>query len=300
MKILITGAAGQLGYELQAVFAEHQLFLGDTDNFDITNAETVMAKTKEFNPDLIIHAAAYTNVDGAEANQTLCKAINVEGSANVAAAAEAVGAKLVAISTDYVFDGQQSKPYGETDKPNPASFYGQTKLEGEQAVTAGCTRAFICRTAWLYGGPKPSQSTDFNQLPYKNFVYTMLKVGRDREQLEVVGDQVGAPTYAKDLALAIKQLVKTDRYGIYHLTNSGQTNWADFAETIFQLAGYQTKVKSISSQQWQTNNPAATKRPAYSVLGHHALLEAGLTPPRSWQEAIADFLSEISTSRGNQ
>jgi dTDP-4-dehydrorhamnose reductase len=291
MKILITGANGQLGYHLKQSFAAHELYLGDTENYDITNAETVDRETEQFQPDLIIHGAAYTYVDGAEANQELCRQINVEGSRNVAKAAKSVGAKMVAISTDYVFAGDSQTPYKETDTPNPLSFYGQTKYEGELAVSETLDQYFICRTSWLYGGPKPSPTNNIDA-PYKNFVYTMLRAGRNNDQLAVVSDQVGAPTYAHDLAQTLVQLVATDKYGIYHITNSGTTNWADFAERIFELATYKTIVKHISSQEWATQNPNATKRPGYSVLAHDALKVADLEDVRSWDQAAADFLSE--------
>ncbi len=295
MKILITGAKGQLGYHLQQVFADDELFLGDIDNYDITKPEIILPATEQFKPDLIIHGAAYTNVDGAEANKELCYAINVTGSENVAKAAQAVGAKVLAISTDYVFAGDKGTPYLETDSPNPISYYGKTKYEGEMALLEIVKESYICRTSWLYGGPKPTPTTDFaNTGAIKNFVYTMLRVGKDKHQLEVVGDQQGGPTYAEDLALKVKEIITTDRYGIYHTTNSGITNWAAFAQTIFDLAGYNTKVKPISSQEYADKNPQSTRRPSYSVLGHQGLKEAGLADLRSWQEAISHFMAEFS------
>ncbi len=292
MKILITGANGQLGYHLKAAFADHELYLGDTANYDITDRELVLRETEKFNPDLIIHGAAYTNVDGAEKNRELCRLINVEGSRNVAEAAKLNGAAVVAISTDYVFAGDKGTPYTESDEPQPLSFYGQTKYEGEQAVRSMTDRHYICRTSWLYGGPKPGPDFDFaDPVNPKNFVLTMLRVGRDRDQVEVVSDQKGGPTYAHDLAEKIKELVATEKYGTYHLTNSGVTNWAEFTEEIFKQARYSTSVKHLTSSQWAEKNPTTTERPKYSVLGHDNLIKAGLGDMRSWQEAIADFLS---------
>lgn len=293
MKILITGANGQLGYHLQQAFAEHQLYLGDTENYDITKPDQVNRETEQFQPDLIIHGAAYTNVDGAETNQELCRAINVQGTYNVALAAKAVGAKMVTISTDYVFAGDQTEPYRETDHPHPLSYYGLTKLQSEQITQEVNPQSFICRTAWLYGGPKPTATSDLANNRIKNFVYTMLRVGKGRDTIEVVGDQFGGPTYAGDLAEAIKAIATTDQYGIYHTTNSGSTSWANFAQTIFNLAGYPTKVIAISSTIWEQRNPNSTKRPKYSVLGHYALEQAGLPDLRDWKEAISDFLSEF-------
>ncbi len=293
MKVLITGANGQLGYHLKQTFAEHELFLGDTENYNITNRDLVMRETELFNPDLIIHAAAYTNVDKAETDRELCQLINVDGSRHVAEAAKQAGAKIVAISTDYVFAGDKGSPYLETDQPNPLSFYGQTKYEGEEAVRQTAEQHFICRTSWLYGGPKPLAISNFNDMPFKNFVYTMLRVGRDKNEVQVVADQFGSPTYANDLAEKIKELIKTEVYGTYHTTNSGQTNWAEFTETIFKLSRYNTTVKHITSEEWEAISPSATKRPRYSVLGHDNLLKAGLADVRPWRAAITDFLCEM-------
>jgi dTDP-4-dehydrorhamnose reductase len=294
MKLLITGANGQLGYHLKQVFHNETLYLGDTDNYDITDAALVLRETEQFQPDVIIHAAAYTNVDKAEIDRELCEKINVEGSRNVALAAKAVGAKLVAISTDYVFSGDSQTPYKETDTPNPVSSYGQTKFDGEKAVQETLSEHYICRTSWLYGGPKPTPETDFTTagLP-KNFVNTMLRVGKTKDEVSVVADQQGGPTYAHDLALKIKELIKTDKFGIYHITNSGVTNWADFATAIFKTARYTTTVKHVSSVEWELLTPSTTKRPAYSVLAHDNLLAAGLADTRNWQDALADYLSEM-------
>lgn len=292
MKILITGANGQLGYELQNAFSEHELYLGDTHNYDITDLDLIIKETKGFQPELIIHGAAWTNVDGAEANKDLCKAINVDGSRNVATAAKSVDVPIVAISTDYVFPGDAAEPYKESDQPNPLSFYGQTKLDGEKAVQEVTDKFYICRTAWLYGGPKPTPETDFSiaQLP-KNFVNTMLRVGKGKPEMGVVGDQLGGPTYAKDLSLKIKELIGTENYGIYHITNTGVTSWAGFSREIFSKANYSTVVKDLTSEEWESINPTSTKRPKYSVLGHENLAKAGLSETRSWQAALADYLS---------
>lgn len=310
MKILITGAKGQLGYHLQKVLDSHELFLGDTDNYDITKPEIVMAQTARFQPEVIIHAAAYTNVDGAETQKELCRAINVDGSRNVAEAAKSVNAKIVAISTDYVFAGDKDSPYLESDPPNPISYYGQTKLKGEEAVRSTTNQYYICRTAWLYGGPKPIRQNrlegedrprdldyfniDADNPPFKNFVYTMLKIGRGKDRIRVVQDQIGSPTYAADLAETISQLIKTNNFGTYHITNGGHTNWADFAREIFRLAKYSTTVSDLTSEQWAKKNRESTKRPAYSVLANKKIREIGLPPLRDWHGAIGDFLSEVN------
>lgn len=294
MKILITGADGQLGYHLKQVFADHELFLGDVANFDITNRDVVMRETTAFQPEVIIHAAAYTNVDKAEVDQELCRRINIDGTRNVAEAAKAVDAKLVAISTDYVFAGNKGEPYLESDPPAPLSFYGHTKYEAEKAVAMTAPKHFICRTSWLYGGPKPTKDMDFTQpgLP-KNFVLTMLRVGRTQPTVEVVSDQVGGPTYAQDLAEYLKRLIESEEYGVYHLTNAGVTNWAAFAQEIFATAQYPTSVTPISSEAWSEKYPQSTDRPKYSVLGHQRLLDLGWPDLRSWQDALHDYLSEL-------
>lgn len=293
MKILITGARGQLGYHLQKVFADHELYLGDSQNLDITQEGVVNREVENFRPDVIIHAAAYTNVDQAETDRDRCWQVNVTGTRHIAQAARAVDAKLVAISTDYVFPGDKGTPYLENDTPGPLSYYGQTKLEAEKLVAQLAPKHFICRTSWLYGGPKPTSTTDYTaQGMPKNFVYTMLRVGKNREQVEVVNDQMGSPTYAQDVAYYTKRLIETMQYGVYHLTNSGETTWADFASEIFRLAGYTTKVNGISSADWAAKNPQATQRPAYSVLTHQHLVDIGLPDLRSWQEALADFLAD--------
>ncbi len=295
MRVLITGANGQLGYHLQQAFSEHELYLGDVDNFDITNRDLTLRETEIFKPDLIIHGAAYTNVDGAETNKELAYAINVNGSKHVAEAATLVGAKIIAISTDYVFAGNKGTPYLETDEPNPQSYYGKTKYEGEQAVVEIAPKHFICRTAWLYGGPKPRTTTDLTSYPFKNFAVTMLRLGKERESLEVVADQLGGPTYAKDLAEHVKRIAETDVYGIYHVTNAGVTNWADFTREIFRLAGYKTTVNDVTSAHYAAKYPQAAKRPAYSVLGHEALIATDLPDLRPWQDALADFLADYQS-----
>lgn len=295
MKILITGADGQLGYHLKRVFADHELFLGDVANFDITNREVVMRETAGFDPDVIIHAAAYTNVDKAEVDKDLCSRVNIDGTRHVAEAAIAVDAKLIAISTDYVFSGNKGQPYLESDPPAPLSFYGHTKYEAEKAIVTATPKHFICRTSWLYGGPKPIKGMDFAQagLP-KNFVLTMLRIGSTQPTVEVVNDQVGGPTYAQDLAEYLLPIANSEEYGIYHLTNAGVTSWADFAQAIFSDAHYPTSVSPISSEQWAAKYPQSTDRPKYSVLGHQRLFDLGWPDLRPWQNALADYLSELA------
>lgn len=294
MKILVTGANGQLGYHIQQVFADHKLYLGTSSNFDITDRSTVMSQTTKFQPEVIIHCAAYTDVDRAEADRDQARTVNVDGSRYVAEAVKAIGATLVAISTDYVFAGDKSSPYAETDPTGPKSYYGQTKLAGEQTIQQILSNYYICRTGWLYGGAKPTPNPNFSQTLHKNFVSSMLEAGRHGATVEVVDDQIGAPTYAADLAETIKTLLSSGKYGVYHVSNHGQTNWAEFAGYIFTKSRYSTTVKHIKTADWVKSHPDSARRPAYSILGHQALKQAGIPELRSWQKAIDDFLSNYA------
>lgn len=283
MKILITGANGQLGYELQQVFANHQLILTDIDSLDITNRETVKLSVSNNRPQVIIHAAAYTAVDGLQNNRDIAFVVNRDGSRNIAQAAKLAGARLVAISTDYVFDGTKTRPYKETDKPRPPNVYGQSKLAGEEAIIKAYPQAIIVRTAWLYGGTGG----------HKNFVRTILRKAKVGEPLKVVDDQVGSPTYARHLAQAIKQIIDQNLpAGIYHAVNSGQASWFEFAKEIVKLAKIKTDLPAQAGLQpiktSQLNLPA--KRPVYSVLSTKKLASYGITLP-SWQKALKEFLS---------
>jgi dTDP-4-dehydrorhamnose reductase len=256
MNILITGCNGQLGNEMQLLekqHPEHTFFNTDVAELDITNQEAIETFVTEHEIEGIVNCAAYTAVDKAESNKALCTALNTEAPAYLAMAIEKRGGWLVQISTDYVFDGTKHTPYVETDTPCPDSVYGSTKLAGELAVSKFCKRTMIIRTAWLY-------STFGN-----NFVKTMIRLGREKEQLGVVFDQIGTPTYAADLAWAIFTVIETPvwRPGVYHFTNEGVCSWYDFTLAIHELAGItRCKVRPILSAEYEYKTP----RPHYSVL----------------------------------
>lgn len=276
MKILVTGANGQLGQELvqQLKNDEVGFFSFTKEELDITNLDSVFKITREIQPDVIINAAAYTKVDKAETEETLAFSVNAYGQRNLSIAAEEVGAKICYISTDYVFDGTASEPYTEYTIVNPLGIYGKSKYAGEQLTQSLSTKYFIVRTAWVYGEYGP------------NFVKTMLRLAEENSELGVVSDQIGSPTYTVDLASFIIELVKTDKYGIYHCTNSGTCSWYEFAKAIFEEVGKDIKVNPLTSDQY----PTTAKRPNYSVLSDLALRINGFEPRRHWREALHSFL----------
>ncbi|ODV54801.1 dTDP-4-dehydrorhamnose reductase [Lysinibacillus fusiformis] len=278
MKIIVTGANGQLGQELvkQLTDSEHDLFVFTKTDLDITDTERVLTVCNDIKPQIIINAAAYTNVDGAETNKELAFQVNAVGQRNLTVAAEKVGAKICYISTDYVFNGQATSPYNEYMNVDPLGVYGQSKYAGEFLTQTLNTKYFIVRTAWVYGEYGP------------NFVKTMLKLAEEKSELGVVHDQVGSPTYTVDLAEFIIELVQTEKYGIYHCTNSGTCSWFEFAQEIFKLANKDIKVKPLTSDQF--SRPA--KRPAYSVLGDLSVRINGFIPRRSWKEALDEYINK--------
>ncbi|MFA1737503.1 dTDP-4-dehydrorhamnose reductase [Lysinibacillus fusiformis] len=278
MKIIVTGANGQLGQELvkQLTDSEHDLFVFTKTDLDITDTERVLTVCNDIKPQIIINSAAYTNVDGAETNEELAFQVNAVGQRNLTVAAEKVGAKICYISTDYVFNGQATSPYNEYMNVDPLGVYGQSKYAGEFLTQTLNTKYFIVRTAWVYGEYGP------------NFVKTMLKLAEEKSELGVVHDQVGSPTYTVDLAEFIIELVQTEKYGIYHCTNSGTCSWFEFAQEIFKLANKDIKVKPLTSDQF--SRPA--KRPAYSVLGDLSVRINGFIPRRSWKEALDEYINK--------
>lgn len=277
MKILITGSNGQLGRELVGRLQGTDFLATDVAEMDITNQENTLAVINAYQPDVVLHGAAYTNVDGAEQNSEIAYKINAIGTQNVAAACLQCGAKMVYISTDYVFDGTLGRAYHEFDQTNPQSVYGKTKLAGEVLAKHILNRLFIVRTSWLYG--------DGN-----NFVRTMVKLGQEKAELKVVDDQYGCPTSTKDLAEAILRLIHTEHYGTYHGTNTGVTTWCDFAKKIFELSG-NDRVTVLSQTTQELNRPAP--RPAYSPLENMMLsLTIDYTMP-SWEEALKEYLCSL-------
>lgn len=279
MKILVAGANGQLGQELvqQLQKADVELFAFTKTELDICNLELVLAEVEKIQPDVIINVAAYTKVDLAESNEDLAFTVNAYGQRNLTVAAEKVGAKICYVSTDYVFDGETSEPYEEYASVNPIGVYGKSKYAGEQLTQTLSSKYFIVRTAWVYG--------EYGL----NFVKTMLRLGAERDELGVVSDQIGAPTYTVDLAMFILELVQTEKYGIYHCTNSGSCSWYEFAQVIFEESRLTVKVKPLTTEQY----PTLAKRPAYSVLSHRTLEKNGFGPMRHWRDALKDFLDNF-------
>ena len=283
MKILLSGANGQLGRCFQDLVSKTDTVLAlGSQELDISNLQAVLAVAEEFRPDIIINAAAYTAVDKAESDAARAGAVNCHGPENLALAAKQVGARLVHVSTDYVFDGSGSVPYLETDAVNPLGVYGQTKLAGELLVQSVLPEAIIIRTAWVF--------SEYGN----NFVKTMLRLAKDRPELGVVADQVGCPTYAGDIAAAIIKLVAGNAPGgIYHYCGDRSVSWAEFAQAIFaegESAGVlasQPKVNFISTEQY----PTPAKRPAYSVLSTAKI--AAYYPASDWQAALVKIIPNL-------
>ena len=286
MRTLVTGANGQLGHDVikelqsrghEGVGAD---VVGDYVLMDITDKESVEKTIKEINPDAVIHCAAWTNVDGAEDEENKPKvyAINVEGTRNIAEACKETGAKLLYLSTDYVFNGQGENPWKPDDKSYaPLNYYGQTKLEGELAV-AELEKFFIVRIAWVFG------------LNGKNFIKTMINVGKTHEEVRVVNDQIGTPTYTKDLARLLVDMVETEKYGYYHATNEGgYISWFDLCCEAYKQYGLSTKVIPVTTEEYGLSK---AKRPENSRLDKSKLRECGFEPLPVWQDAVKRYLEE--------
>lgn len=287
-KVLVTGCNGQLGRAIQKEYAGDVTFIltdvaegeGIT-SLDITDIDAVMSLVLAQKPDVIINCAALTNVDGCEKMWDLAYKINAIGPRNLAIAATAVGAKLVHVSTDYVFAGTERTPRTEFDSPDPISAYGKTKLEGEQFVRQFAEKFFILRTAWLYGDGK-------------NFVKTMVRVAKTHDEVSVVCDQFGSPTSAVELAKMIHFLEGTDNYGIFHATCEGETNWADFTEAFYAKLGITAKVNHITSEEYAKMNPEVAKRPAYSNLDNYMLrLTTDQFAMANWEDALDVYLKDF-------
>ncbi len=274
MKVLVTGANGQLGYDvIKCLESEGIKYLGtNRDSLEITNEEQVKRVISDYNPDIVVHCAAYTAVDKAEDEKELCYSVNVLGTKYVAEACKKINAKMVYISTDYVFDGEGDKPFEVTDKPNPINFYGQTKYEGEIQVQKLLENYFIVRISWVFG-------THGN-----NFVKTMLKLGKEREEISVVADQIGSPTNTYDLAILLVEMIQTDKYGIYHATNEGYCSWFDFACEIFKQTGLDIVVNPINSDEY----PTKAERPKNSRLSRASIINSFFMLP-NWKQSLKKF-----------
>lgn len=300
MKVFVTGVAGQLGHDVMNELASrgHQgygsdlaaTYAGVQDDtavttmpyvsMDITNADMVTQTLTEIKPDVVVHCAAWTAVDLAEDadKQQLVTSINVKGTENIAKACQKIDAKMVYLSTDYVFDGQGTTPWQPDDHNyQPLNVYGETKLAGEQAVVANLDKYFIVRIAWVFG------------INGKNFIKTMLQVGKTHAELKVVADQIGTPTYTFDLARLLVDMAETNKYGYYHATNEGgYISWAEFATAIFAAANYQTQVKPVTTAEYGTSKAA---RPFNSRLDKSKLIEAGFKPLPTWQDALTRYVT---------
>lgn len=279
-KIIVTGCNGQLGREINRLYADNgelEFINTDVDELDITSIDSVMKLAREVNPYAIINCAAYTAVDACETNRDLAFRVNVLGPRNLAIAATETGAKLVHVSTDYVFDGKKETPYYETDAVCPHSVYGATKAEAEKMVERFANRYFILRTAWLYGDGK-------------NFVKTMLRLSESNDTVKVVGDQFGTPTSALELAKGIDSLLFTENYGLFHATCEGACSWADFAAEIFKLSGKDTKVLPITTEEYG----APADRPAHSVLENYMFKMTNGHLFADWHDAIEKYLKDLA------
>ena len=280
MKVLVTGVKGQLGHDVMNELALRGIegFGVDVEEMDITDrtaCETVISQEK---PDAVIHCAAYTAVDAAEDNLELCRKINAEGTRNIARVCKAMDIKMMYISTDYVFNGGGERPWEPDDHREPLNVYGLTKYEGEIAVEQNVQKYFIVRIAWVFG------------VNGKNFIKTMLRLGKEKGAVSVVNDQIGSPTYTYDLARLLVDMIQTDKYGRYHATNEGLCSWYEFACEIFRQAGMdEVKVTPVDSDGF----PAKAKRPSNSRMSKEKLTENGFERLPSWQNALERYLKAL-------
>lgn len=282
MRVLVTGVKGQLGYDIVNELKKNQIeAVGvDIEEMDITDEAAVNKVIKESNVDAVIHCAAYTAVDAAEDNEEICRKINAGGTENIAKVCKELNIKMMYISTDYVFDGQGTEAWKPDCKDyKPLNVYGQTKLEGELAVSGNVDKFFIVRIAWVFG------------VNGKNFIKTMLNLGKSHDTIKVVSDQVGTPTYTYDLARLLVDMIQTDKYGYYHATNEGgYISWYDFTCEIFKQAGYSVNVIPVTTEEYGLSKAA---RPFNSRLDKSKLVENGFVPLPTWQDALHRYLQEI-------
>ena len=284
MRIIVTGATGQLGTDLTANLHKrnHDVYGFGSRDLDITDATVVSATLARLRPDAVIHCAAYTAVDLAEDEKDRCSRINHDGTENIAQACAEIGCKLLYISTDYVFPGDGERPWEPDDTAEPLNYYGLTKYQGEVAVRAATDRYFIVRISWVFG------------LHGKNFVKTMLRLGAERESLTVVADQIGSPTYTRDLSRLLADMIETDQFGIYHATNEGFCSWYEFADAIICKAGLAAKVNPVMSAEY----PTKARRPLNSRMSKEKLTEKGFKRLPAWDDALDRFLKEMEIANG--
>ena len=275
MKVLIIGSEGMLGHDLvDSLSAENEISTTTIDTLDITDINKTIETVKEINPDVVVNAAAFTNVNECESKFDLAYNVNVLGTRNVAVACSKTDSALVYISTDYVFDGTKGGSYYEYDQTNPLSAYGKTKYLGEVYTRDILNKFYVVRTAWLYGYHGP------------NFVTTMLNLAKTNDAISVVDDQVGSPTYTVDLANAIEQLIKKPVYGIYHITNSDHCSWYEYAREIFDIAGTDIELKPVTTEEF----PSPAARPKYSVLENYNWKMEGFSKIRSYKKALKEYM----------
>lgn len=276
MKVLVTGANGQLGYDVVKELQKQNIecYGATRKDFDLVDFQATEQFIINYMPDAVIHCAAYTAVDKAEDEQGLCYLVNASATENIAEICNKINAKMLYISTDYVFDGTKEGFYEVDDTPNPINVYGKTKLLGEQAVQRILNKYFIVRISWVFGEHG------------NNFVKTMLRLGKEHKELNVVADQYGSPTYTADLASLLIDMIKTDKYGIYHATNEGVCNWAEFAEEIFKIAKMDVKVNHIKTAEY----PTRAKRPINSRLSKNSLKDNEFKVLENWEETLKSYL----------
>ncbi len=279
MKVLVTGVKGQLGYDVAKELEKRGTSVVgvDVDEMDITDEVAVRRVISEALPDAVIHCAAYTAVDAAQDNEEMCRKVNAEGTRYIAKMCKELGIKMLYISTDYVFDGQGTRPWEPDDERNPLSVYGQTKYEGELAVQNMLDKYFIVRITWTFG------------VNGKNFVKTMLRLSEKNSSIRVVNDQYGSPTATADLAVLLSDMIATDKYGIYHATNEGICTWYEFTCEIFRQAGIGVEVVPVTTAEYGAKAP----RPANSRMSKDKLTANGFERLPSWQDALTRYLKEL-------
>lgn len=279
MRFLVTGSKGQLGHDLLNELKKrgHEGIGVDIEEMDITDPKACESMISAADVDGVFHCAAYTAVDAAEDNRAVCMKINADGTENIARVCEKLNIKMMYISTDYVFDGQGERPWEPDDSRDPLNVYGESKYLGEVAVTDHVQKFFIVRIAWVFG------------INGKNFIKTMLRLGKERDALTVVCDQIGSPTYTYDLSRLLVDMMETEKYGFYHATNEGFCSWYEFAVEIFRQAGLDVKVAPVTSDQY----PAKAKRPFNSRMSKEKLTENGFERLPGWQDALQRYLKEL-------
>lgn len=280
MKIIVTGSKGQLGTDVVAELVRNGIepIEADLPELDITDSDAVEALVSQSNADAVIHCAAFTNVDIAETEREICHRINAEGTLNIARSCSEHNIKMLYISTDYVFSGEGEVPFETNGETLPCNYYGESKLAGEKAVAENCAKYFIVRISWVFGENG------------KNFVKTMLRLSGERDEITVVNDQIGSPTYTKDLSKLICEMIVTEKYGVYHATNEGFCSWAEFASEIMAMSGAKTKIIPVTSAEYKS----VAKRPSNSRLSKSCLDIAGFDRLPHWKDALERFLKNIN------